>query len=90
MFREVPQLYLAQCLLGPRLLTGGEPGPALTPRPHSKARAQPPPLETCCVLGLYSGQQQHPSHLQPTCPQQVLNIRALLSVMASGAYLNSS
>ena len=51
-FREVPQLYLAQWLLGPRLLTGGEPGPALTPHPHSKARAGPPPLETCCVLGL--------------------------------------
>ena len=32
----------------------------------------------------------HPSHLQPTCPQQVLSIGVLLSVVASGAYLNSS
>lgn len=65
-FREVPQLYLAQWLLGPRLLTGGEPGPALTPHPHSKARAGPPPLETCCVLGLQSGQQHtHPIYSPP-------------------------
>lgn len=47
-FREVPQLCLAQWLLGPRLLTG-EPGPIPHPHPPTQRPGRAPPLETPAV-----------------------------------------